>query len=103
MTRRPLVTGAADSYQVDEPTISTVQVACDAVVVLVLILLSVDRNHWTSRYYRDRELAHGLRWTVSRDPELAAEQLSAHLGGFERARRWVEEVLVHLERSKGAA
>jgi hypothetical protein len=60
------------------------------------------RSHWTARYFKDREIAGGRRWWISRDPELAAEELAELAGGIRLARRWAAELLAALDRRRPA-
>jgi hypothetical protein len=64
--------------------------------------MSEDRKFWTWRYVRDRERVLGHRFMLSRDPDIAAEQLAANLGGRVRARRWAADLLHALEERRSA-
>lgn len=67
----------------------------------------IDRNRpvrhtWAWRYTQNRESVLGRRFTVSVDPELAAEQMAEHLGGHGPALRWAAELVAALERRRAS-
>ena len=60
--------------------------------------MSENVSHWTSRYVHDRERVLGRRWSISRDPSIAAEQLAEYLCGIGPAKTWARDLLACLER-----
>jgi hypothetical protein len=59
------------------------------------------RTYWTSRYVRGRQLVLGRRWTVSRNPAVAAQELAERVGP-DRAHQWAADVVAALERRREA-
>ena len=57
-------------------------------------------DQFTRRYDRDREIATGHRWWISKDPEIAAEQLANQLGGVRHAQVWAAELAEALRRKR---
>jgi hypothetical protein len=60
------------------------------------------RHYWTWGYVRGRRRVLGWRLSVSRDPDLAADDLAEHMGGLEPARRWAADLVAALERRRAA-